>query len=309
MKPLYRKILIIADIEGSSGCWEYEASAFMTKGWCRACAEMSRDVNEVGNSLLDAGVERVRVKDFHRTGYNILPELIDPRMTVVSGYRQKPVPGIGDPGDAEAVMFLGMHAASGTNGFLAHTLTSRIGQLLVNGRPMAEVELFSASLAPWGIRPIFFSGCPVACSQAQQSIPNIDIFPIDKSVGEEQFDMRLWRSGLAEAAAKSVTNGSTVPYAPDGPFHAGIQMRDGGEAAHRIAKRWGFSQRGNEVVLNAEDIHSLYRDLIRLCYLTPMTERILPVSLWIYNVWGRIGQVWVRRKLGGKQRTSGSNFC
>ena len=38
-----------------------------------------------------------------------------------------------------------MHAASGTDGFLSHTLTSRIAQLEVNRRPLAEVELFAVS--------------------------------------------------------------------------------------------------------------------------------------------------------------------
>ena len=71
-----------------------------------------------------------------------------------------------DPGDADGLMMLGMHAASGTGGFLAHTLTSRLASLEVNGRPLAEIELFAASLAPHNIPVIFFSGCPVACAQA-----------------------------------------------------------------------------------------------------------------------------------------------
>ncbi len=300
MKPLYKNILIIADIEGSSGCWGYAASSFMTEPWCHACVEMSRDVNAVGQALLNAGVEHIRVKDFHRTGFNLLPELIDSKITLVSGYHRKPVPGIGDPGDAQAVVYLGLHAASGTNGFLAHTLTSRIERLLVNGKPMAEVDLFSAALAPWTIRPIFFSGCPVACTQARQSITNIDIYPIDKSMGAEQFDVRSWRAGLAQAAAESLKNDSTAPYIPAGPFSAIIQMRDGEQAAYRIAKRWGFLQRDNQIFINTEDIHTLYLNLIRLCYLTPMIERILPAGLFVYNLWGRIGQAWARRKLKGR---------
>ena len=128
----------------------------MTPEWARACVEMSRDVNAVVQALFQNGAETVRVKDFHRTGYNLLPELIDSRADVVHGYRKGPVPGIGDPGEAEAVMFLGMHAASGTDGFLAHTLTSRVQQLEVNGAPLAEIQLFASSLEPWGLQPNHF---------------------------------------------------------------------------------------------------------------------------------------------------------
>jgi D-amino peptidase len=297
VKPLYKNILIIADIEGSSGCWNYEASSFMTERWCHACVGMSRDMNAVGHALLNAGVKRIRVKDFHRTGFNLLPELIDSRITIGSGYERKPIPGIGDPGEARAVMFLGMHAASGTDGFLSHTLTSRIEYLMVNGKPLAEVELFSASLASWGIKPIFFSGCPTACQQARQAIENINVYPIDKSMGAENFDVAEWRAGLARSAVESLTNDSTAPYTPAGPFNAVIQMRDGKKAAHLMAKRWGFTRRDNQIFINTNSIHTLYLNLIRLCYLTPMIERILPVSLMIYNLWGRAGRAWARRKI------------
>ena len=186
----FRHILILADIEGSSGCGSYRASKFLTRSWARACAAMSMDVDAVVRALFDAGIERVTVKDFHRTAYNLLPELIDLRARIIHGYHQGPVPGLGHPEDADAVMMLGMHAASGTSGFLPHTLTSRIARVTVNGRALTELELFSASLAPFGIGPVFFSGCPVACAQACERIPGIYTVAIDKRGGRP----RHWMS-------------------------------------------------------------------------------------------------------------------
>ena len=297
MEQNLKEILIIADIEGSSGCWDYSGSSFMTEQWGRACVDMTLDVDAVTRALLDAGVEQVTVKDFHRTGYNLLPEMLDPRVKIVCGYRRKPVPGIGDPGKAQAVMFIGMHAASGTGGFLAHTLTSRIEKLLVNEKPMAEIELFAASLAPFGVRPIFFSGCPIACRQAQHCVPDIEVYSIDKSFGVEKFDRQAWRSGLAQSAVESLKNHSTRPYQPVGPFDAVVYMRDGRKAATRAASRWGFRHDDRRIFIRADDIHQLYLNLIRLCYLTPLIERTMPVSLLLYNFWGRIGRLWVRRRL------------
>ena len=51
-----KRVLIITDIEGSSGCWSYQGSSFMTKDWARACVEMSRDVNAVVLALFAGGV-------------------------------------------------------------------------------------------------------------------------------------------------------------------------------------------------------------------------------------------------------------
>lgn len=297
MEQNLREILIISDIEGSSGCWDYSGSSFMTEPWGRACVDMTRDVDAVTRALLKAGVEQITVKDFHRTGYNLLPEMLDPRVKVVCGYRRGPVPGIGDPGGARAVMFLGMHAASGTGGFLAHTLTSRIEKLLVNEEPMAEFELFAASLAPFGIRPIFFSGCPIACTQARHRVSDISVHPIDKSSGPEKFDKQSWRSDLARCAVEALTDHSTRPYLPAGPFDAVVHMRDGRKAAIRAARRWGFRHENRRIFIRTDDIHQLYLNLIRLCYLTPLIERSMPVSLFLYNLWGRIGRFRVRRRL------------
>ncbi|UCG19961.1 MAG: M55 family metallopeptidase [Deltaproteobacteria bacterium] len=294
MTTKFDHILIIADIEGSSGCWDYRASKFMTDEWSLACVEMTLDVNAVVRGLFDSGVKQVTIKDFHRTGYNLLPEMIDPMARISPGYRQGPVPGLGDPGDAEAVMFLGMHAASGTEGFMAHTLTSRIIWLELNGKPLAEVELFSASLSPYGIRPIFFSGCPTACGQAQAAIPKINSYPIDKSDGPALFDAHSWRSGLVNGALESLNNLATEPYVLSGPFRAEITMWDGERSARKLAQRWGFSQDGGRIFIEAADIHELYRDLIRLCYLTPLTEKTLPWGLSLYNLTGRLGLEWVR---------------
>ena len=297
MKDRVKRILIIADIEGSSGCWNYRGSSFMTDEWARACLEMTRDVDSVVRALFESGVVDIRIKDFHRTGYNLLPELIDPRSEIIHGYKAGPVPGIGDPGNGGSVMFLGMHAAAGTDGFLAHTLTSRIEQLEVNGKPLAEVELFSSSLANYGLRPLFFSGCPVACEQAGAAIRNIALYPIDKELGRQHFDAATWRAGLKRSVIKALENESTTSYQPSGPYQALIKMRDGEISARKIANRWKYDLQVDQIIINALDIQDLYMHLIRACYLTPIVEKTLPLSLFAYNLWGRIGLVWVRRRL------------
>jgi D-amino peptidase len=293
----YTHILIIADLEGSSGCWSYKASSFLTDEWCRACLEMSRDLGTVVSALFRAGVKTIIIKDFHRTGYNLFPEMIDSRATLISGYRRGPVPGIGHHHHAQAVMFLGMHAASGSDGFLAHTLTSRIARLEVNHRLLAEIELFAASLAPWGIRPIFFSGCPVACQQASTVINNINCCPIDKTQGAKSFDARTWRSELARAAVRSLDNHKTLPYVPIGPFDATVTLREGKAVAAKLARRWKLEQQDNRINIHAADIHELYRQLIKMCYLTPVAAKILPLAMIAFNFWGRSGIWRARRRL------------
>ena len=180
-------------------------------------------------------------------------------------------------------MFLGMHAASGSDGFLAHTLTSRIARLTLNNRYLAEVELFAASLAPWGIRPIFFSGFSVACEQARAVIENLDCFPIDKSRGPEHLDAGAWRTALAQTAVKALSNIKTKPYQPAGPFEARATLQEGKAEALRLARRWDFELTGEQIRLQADRMDLLYRKLIKLCYLTPLTAKVLPLALKANN--------------------------
>ena len=296
MASQFKNVLIVADIEGSSGCWDYRASSFRTPEWARACVDMTRDVAAVVDALFRAGVDRVTIKDFHRTGYNLLPGVIDPRADIIYGYRRGPVPGIGDPGSAEAVIFTGMHAASGSNGFLAHTLTSRIARLEVNGNPVAEVELFSSVLAQHGIRPIFFSGCPVACDQAAAVVNQIVTYPIDKVDGPAHFDADSWRAGLAHSAADALQKDRAPLLKSRGPLQAVVQMRDGSDAAQKLANRWHLDYEANQIILNAPDMPTLYLELIRICFLTPLIEKILPIGLVAYNLRGRWGLDWMRRQ-------------
>ena len=293
----FRRILIIADIEGSSGCWNYAASSFLTPQWAFACAAMTRDVQSVVGALFQSGVDEIVVKDFHRTGYNLLPELIDRRARVDSGYALGPVPGMGDPGQAEAVMFLGLHAASGTDGFLPHTLTSRLAEVRVNDHPMPEVALFASILAPYGVRPVFFSGCPMACQQAVQAIPGITTWPIDKKNGPEQFDRSSWRNGLARKAVDSLSNNTPRPLDGNGPFRVEVVFRDGPRVAQKIARRWQLEQAGNAMRFEVENLPELFIRLSHICYLVPALLPLLPVGLPLYNMMGRIGLTWVRHRL------------
>ncbi len=288
-----RNILIIADIEGSSGCWDRPGGKFMTPQWRRACIGMSRDVGAVAKALLNAGVEAVNVIDFHRTAYNLLPNLIDGRAKISQGYATGPVPGMGRVEGADAVMFIGMHAASGTSGFLSHTLTSRISRLELNGRLVPEVTLFAVVLAPYGIRPLFFSGCPVACRQAVEEIPGICTYAIDKTGGPHQFDEKNWRQGLAQTALAALRNDEARCPDPSGPFNVDIDMQDKA-AAETAAKRWGCEFKRGRIQFTVTDASELYLRLIQVCYFNRFTGRFLGPSMFLYRLIGRLGWLTVR---------------
>jgi D-amino peptidase len=292
-----QNILVICDIEGSSGCTSYSHSMFKTREWAGACLAMTRDVHAVVTALFDAGAQRVTVKDFHRTAYNLFADMIDPRAEIISGYRHGPFPGMGDPSGFDAAFFIGMHAPSGSDGFLAHTMTSRIAEVRAHGKLLSEIELFAGSLAPSGVSPVFFSGCPVACRYAKEAIPDITVFPINKTAEWDDARADAWRMELAHRAAASLSAPNIAPFNPEGPFEITVRMRDGETAARTIARRWKIDRTGDTLGFRASSMLDIYIRLARISYLTPFTEKFAHVALPLYNLYGRAGIAWARRQI------------
>lgn len=287
------KVLVIADIEGSSGCLVKSDSQLFTNGWANACVEMSKDINAIALKLIDKGVKQIVVKDFHRTGYNLLPELIIPQVKVIQGYFIKPIPGIGDHFNSNKLLMTGMHAASGTKGFIPHTLTSRFGEIIVNGKITTEAELFASSTYKYNISPIFLSGCPDACIQAKNVIPNLETFSISKPLTSSVEDIR---EKLSIAAVKAINNDVAVPFIMESPYSVKIKMRDGNKVANRLRKLWHLSGKGDIVEFHANNFEKLYRQLINLAYLHPIIRNKTQLALNAFNIWGRISLEWARHK-------------
>jgi D-amino peptidase len=292
---MYKRFLIVADIEGSTGCSSYEASSFNTSLWYDACIEMSLDIDAVVRRLFNNGAEKIYVKDFHRTGYNLLPELVDKRAHIIHGYKRGPVPGIGSVYDAEAVMFIGMHASSGSGAFLAHTLTSKYGGIFVNGRRVSELQLFASSLFRYSLKPIFFSGCDTACSEVLEDIPGINVFPVIKD-DSGFIEKEKCREVLAGAAAASAGNTLALPFLMYPPFNVELLMRDGEARAKKISRRWRLRFIGDRIFFTATDFNGFYDTLIRLTYFTPAAAIFAAPALCLFNLYGRAGLSIVRFK-------------
>lgn len=302
----HKRILVLADIEGSSDCHDYPATTFLGKGWPRACLGMSRDVDTVVKALLAAGVNQVYVKDFHRTGYNIFRSEIDARARLISGYFKGPVPGIGRLYQTTGLILLGMHAPSGSQGFLAHTLTSKIERLRINGRQISEAELFSAVLVPFGLVPLFFSGCPAACAHVENRMNPIQTFPITPSDKKNETARVLWRRQLAESVSQSLSHSRTMPFQLSGPFDIDIRFRHIGLAAKR-SKQWGLRRSENTIFFSARTIEELYQQIIAVVYLSPAMAKGLPWLLPVYNLGARFGLTLARWSLL-LSKTSSSSF-
>jgi D-amino peptidase len=81
-----------------------------------------------------------------------------------------------------------------------------------------------------------------------------------------------------------MANHKTMPYEPAGPFNATVTMREGKAVAAKLARRWKFERAGAQIRIHSANMEHLYLKLIRLCYLTPSIEKMLPLALLACNL-------------------------
>jgi D-amino peptidase len=274
------KAYIIADIEGTTGVWSREDTLIGRSGWREARRDMTLDVNAAVEGLMASQAETVMVKDFHRDGYNLIPSLLHKKATLIQGYFMAPHLMYGSLHGAHRAFFIGMHAGSGTSdGFLSHTLTSRIQRLTIGGKAACEAQLFAHVLGEAGVPVAFFSGCPVACQEARESLPWLVTCPVPKNPSERERagykeDMRaLLKEKIKEAA--SLTD---VPlYAIEPPYDCEIAFCD--EAFARRAEKWGVERRGEKVSFSSPGPMPMILTILKCAYFSPGAFLLAPLLL------------------------------
>ena len=286
---------IVADLEGSTGAWTKAHTLLGTPEWQEARGELTRDINAVAEALFEMEAKRVVVKDFHRTGYNLIIPDVDPRIKVVSGYYTGPALGYGDLHGADFALFVGLHAAGGNEkGFLAHTLTSRIAEIRVNGNRICESELFATVLSDFNMPVVFFSGCPAACREVSEQMSWVVTaeIPKDPEICRDEKKrkefIRLKREAL-RLKIKEIVNPTEQPlFRMQPPFDCQVIFQDEAEARHNP---WGFPRNGRTLHVQTSRFLDLYESLLKIAYFPKLAYQfrsvVLPLTRLIWSLQSR----------------------
>lgn len=284
---------VVADLEGSTGAWTKAHTLLGTPEWQEARVELTRDINAVADALFEKGVRGVVVKDFHRTGYNLIPKYLDRRVRLVSGYYAGPAIGYGKLYGADFALFVGLHAAGGNgSGFLSHTLTSRIAEIVVNGKRLGEAELFATVLSSFNVPVCFFSGCPAACQEVLEKMDWLVAYEIakDPEIYKDERKRQEYiprkRQGLREKV-KEVSSPEKRPlFFMKPPFDCQVIFNQENEA--RRMNPWGFSQEGGIICFQTEEFLELYQNLLKIAYFPKLAYYLRSVVLPLTRVGWKI---------------------
>ena len=206
-------VFISADIEGVCGVmgpchWDPAGAEYK-----RACGWMTQEVNAAVRGALAAGAKRIVVKDAHNTATNIPLDELDPAAELISGWGPLDSMVEGVDSSFGAVFLIGYHARGGTiDGTLAHTFSSNVLDLRVNGQTVGE--------AGWAG---MFAG-------------HFDV-PVALVTGDDKLKARVEALRILVEALDRDLQTDAVPRPPRrGPTHPTALQRDAGGLGARVGE-------------------------------------------------------------------------
>jgi D-amino peptidase len=236
---------------------------------------MTLEANAAVEGAFQGGATSVVVNDSHGDMYNLLPEEMDARAELLTG-TPKPwsmMQGFGS--DFDVALFIGYHAAAGTEAaVLDHTYSGRLlYEVRLNGDAVGEAELNAALAGTYGVPVGLVTGDDKACAQANKSLRGIRTVSVKEAYGRgvaRSMHPSAAREAIRKASAEAVRaagGGELKPYRPDPPFALEADLANT-SAADLCAIAPGCMRSGGRTVhFESEDFRDIFRCLLTWTYL------------------------------------------
>lgn len=186
-----RKVYISVDMEGISGVNGDNQTSPAGAEYGRARKLMVEDANAAIRGAFEGGATDVLVNDSHGGQRNLLPEDLDPRARLISHSFKRHGMMEGLDSTFDAVIFVGYHAKAGSpRGLFAHTGSSVLADLQVNGRSVGEGGM-NALLAAWhGVPVVVITGDDVAIEQQKDVTPDVRGVVVKRAINSRAVELR-----------------------------------------------------------------------------------------------------------------------
>lgn len=218
-----KKIFIITDAEGVAGICRQEQTDPRNSEMQQL---LTGEINAAVQGFLDGGADEVLVWDAHDGSETLSTLTIHPRAKLLRG----------DPGVTElmdrgfaAVAFIGQHARADSRGaVMAHSFSSLgIQTMLMNGKPVGEIETRAALAGCFHTPVIFLSGDQDAAADLHAIVPQAETAVVKEGLSNYaciSLSAETARSVIRQGAARAIRRiGEIPPYRIDGPVSLQIE--------------------------------------------------------------------------------------
>lgn len=180
-----KKLFISADIEGTCGITNWNETEKNHADWRYFADQMTREVAAACDGAHDSGYDQVLVKDAHDSARNIDPRGLPRYAQIIRGWGGHPYSMmLGLDGSFDGAVMTGYHNAAGrdTNP-LAHTMTTQLARLIINGEYASELMLNAMIAAYEGVPVYAVTGDKGLCDWMKEKSPNTVVVPVNEGMG------------------------------------------------------------------------------------------------------------------------------
>jgi D-amino peptidase len=218
-----KTIFLITDAEGVAGvCRQDQTEPKDTE----MRQLLTGEINAAVDGFFDGGADEVIVWDGHDGSQTLSALTIHPRARLLIG---KLPPTMTFEQHYAAIGFVGQHArANSKGGIMAHSYSSLgIQTMLMNGKPVGEIETQAAVAGAYDTPVVFLSGDQAAADDLHAIVPNAELAVVKQGFANYvclSLSAQAARSLIRERAKNSMKNiGAIKPYKVEGPVTIQIE--------------------------------------------------------------------------------------
>ena len=164
------KILISFDLEGVAGVVNWQETESKSPRYSAVCKQGTAEVNAAiaGAREVNPDIEFL-IADSHATGTNLLPEELDPTVSIIRGTPRSLYMMHGIDDTIDAVFYIGYHSMVGSEASpMDHTYSGAVvHRATVNGVAMSELDINARVAGHFGARLGMVTGNQDICDHAR----------------------------------------------------------------------------------------------------------------------------------------------
>ncbi len=218
-----KTVFLVTDAEGVAGICRQDQTDPKS---AELRALLTGEINAAVEGFYAGGADEVIVWDGHDGSQTLSTTTIHPRARLLMGY-----PGVLMTVDEHyaAIAFLGQHArANSAGGVMAHSYSSLgIETMMVNGKPVGEIETRAALAGAFDTPVIFLAGDQAAANDLRAIVPGAELAVVKKGYGEYaclSLSASAAQSLIRERATMAMKRISEIkPYKIDGPVTVQVE--------------------------------------------------------------------------------------
>jgi len=212
-----KTVFLITDAEGVGGVCRQDQTDPKDQEMRQL---LTGEVNVAVEGFLTGGADEVVVWDGHDGSQTLSTLTIHPKAKLVMGALNA---SMMMERHFSAVAYVGQHSrANVRGGIMAHSYNSLgIQNMLLNGKPVGEIDVIAAMAGHFGTPVIMLSGDQAAVNELHEIVPDAELAVVKEGVGRYtciSLSANAARDAIREAARRSVSKIVSIkPYTVPGP--------------------------------------------------------------------------------------------